>query len=145
MRRMIQTLLAVAYCSCSGAVLCADNPAQNNAVSVEEIDSAQYQDYIAKHDRVVVDVYAPWCPPCHRLAPIIEEVAQIYGRSECGEKIVSFVKVNLDNNRQLGSTLGVRSIPTLIFYYKGQEVTRVTGLLSPAALKSKIEQFFLVP
>jgi thioredoxin 1 len=147
MKRTIQTLFGIACCifAVAGLAAYAPNPPETHEVIVEEIDSNQYQDYMAKHKLVVVDIYAPWCPPCHRLAPIVQEMAQKYGQPARGDKRVAFVKINLDNNRQLGSTLGIRSIPTIVFYLNGQEVGRVVGLLSASDLESKIQQYFLNP
>jgi thioredoxin len=121
----------------------ADDQGLVQEVAIDELDGAQYQTYLTGHSLVLVDIYAPWCPPCQRIAPIIHELAQQYGRLDRGDLKVDFVKLNLDTNRQLGSNLGVRSIPTLIFYHNGDEVGRVVGILSKEALEAKIKEYLL--
>jgi thioredoxin 2 len=80
---------------------------------------------------VVVDYWAPWCGPCHMVAPEIEKVAA----RNAGKLLV--VKVNTDALSDLGLRFGIRSIPTLAVFAGGREATRTTGA-RPAA---DIERF----
>lgn len=59
---------------------------------------------------VVLDIYASWCGPCKRLAPILDELAKEYDGK------VEFYKLDLDKNRELGDAFGVQSIPLVIFF-----------------------------
>lgn len=70
---------------------------------------------------VLVDFYADWCPPCRRLAPVIDELAEEYDGD------VRFVKVNVDDNASLAVQFGIQSIPTLIFFKGGEEVAKTVG------------------
>ena len=75
---------------------------------------------------VVIDCWAPWCGPCLSMAPAFEQAA-----SEL-EPHVRFAKLNTENEQGLGASLSIRSIPTLILFVAGKEVTRQAGALSAA-------------
>lgn len=63
----------------------------------------------------LIDFYAPWCGPCKMLSPVLEELAQEYASK------VDIYKVNVDEEQELASVFGIRSVPTLIFIpMKGQ-------------------------
>ena len=70
---------------------------------------------------VLVDFFATWCPPCRKLAPIVEEIAEDYaGR-------VKVAKLNIDEARSVAIKHGVSSIPTLILFKNGEPVDRIVG------------------
>ncbi|MBI5232198.1 MAG: thioredoxin [Coriobacteriales bacterium] len=77
---------------------------------------------------VVVDFWAPWCGPCRMVAP---ELDKLSGR--VGDK-VKFVKVNIDENRDLAVRFGVMSIPTIAMFEKGSLVKQVVGARGADAL-----------
>ena len=82
---------------------------------------------------VVVDFWAPWCGPCHMVAPELERVA----RSAAGRYLV--VKVNTDEVPALGDRFGIRSIPTMAVFEKGREVGRTSGARPAADIEAFIE------
>lgn len=72
----------------------------------------------------IVDFWAVWCGPCKMLAPTIEALAdELDGKIAVG-------KVDVDENRELAMKYGVMSIPTVIFFKNGEEVTRLVGVQS---------------
>jgi thioredoxin 1 len=82
---------------------------------------------------VMVDFWAPWCPPCRVISPMLEELAGEYaGR-------VTIAKLNTDNGMERATQLGVQGMPTLIFFRQGQEVGRIIGAGSKASYQQKLE------
>lgn len=82
---------------------------------------------------VLVDFFADWCGPCKMMAPVIDELAE--------EMKESWVvgKVNVDNSPETAGKYGVQSIPTIIFFKKGEEVDRAVGFKSKEDLKGMMD------
>jgi len=83
---------------------------------------------------VVVDFWAPWCAPCHMIAPVLEEMA----REHAGQLLVA--KLNVDENPHTARAFGVMSIPTLIVFRNGQPVDRLVGALPGPVLKERVRR-----
>ncbi|WP_457556365.1 thioredoxin [Candidatus Pyrohabitans sp.] len=84
---------------------------------------------------VLVDFYAEWCPPCFVIANTLRELAREY------EGRVKFVKVDIDESRELAEEYEVFSVPTLAFFADGELVDGVVGALPREALQRKLENF----
>jgi len=88
-------------------------------------------DVIQSNAPVLVDFWAEWCPPCHAIAPALNELAdELRGR-------VKFAKLNIDENPRMAAQYGVRSIPTLIVFKGGEP----TAIQIGAAPKSRLSDW----
>jgi thioredoxin 2 len=83
---------------------------------------------------VLVDFWAPWCPPCRMIAPVIDELA-----SEMGGR-VRFAKVNIDENQATAGRFRVASIPTLVVFKDGREVDRIVGVQPKQAIAQRLRR-----
>jgi thioredoxin 1 len=86
-----------------------------------DLSQENFEEKIAQSESCVVDFWAPWCGPCKAIAPILESVSEAAG----SDKVF---KVNVDENPDLTSKFGIRGIPTLIFFKKGEETKRLVGV-----------------
>lgn len=82
---------------------------------------------------VLVDFWAEWCQPCHRMNPALEELAE-----ELDGKAV-IAKVNVDEERALGAMFQIMSIPALLVYKDGEKVAEFVGVQSKDTLKANLE------
>lgn len=84
---------------------------------------------------IVVDVYASWCGPCQQMAPHFDALEKEL------KDTYKFVKLNVDEARDLSIKYGVTSVPTFLFIQNNQVKGRVTGYMSKADLKARIEEY----
>lgn len=82
---------------------------------------------------VMVDFWAPWCGPCQMAGPIIDELADEYQ-----DKVV-IGKLNVDDNQETAGKFGVMSIPTVILFKDGKEVSRKVGFAGKPMYESLLK------
>jgi len=104
--------------------------------SATPVSDASFEQDVLKSDvPVLVDFWAPWCGPCRMVAPIVDEIAK-----EFDGKIKVF-KLNTDENPNVASQFGIRSIPTLMVFKDGQKVDTVVGAVPKTTLSSTIGKY----
>ena len=100
---------------------------------VVEVNDQSFENEIIKSSMpVVVDLWAPWCGPCHMIAPVTEKLSDEYADR------VKFSKLNVDENHETSQRYGVMSIPMLIFFKDGQQVDSVLGAVPESTLQPKV-------
>jgi thioredoxin 1 len=101
-----------------------------------EVTDTSFKDEVLESDLpVLVDFWAPWCGPCRMVAPVVEEIAQQY------EGQVKVVKLNTDENPNVASQYGIRSIPTLMIFKGGQRVDMVVGAVPKTTLADTLKKY----
>ena len=91
---------------------------------MRNITEAEFDAAIAK-GRVVVDFWATWCGPCQMQGVLLEQ------KFVPAHPEVEVLKVNVDEQPALAARFGIQSIPTLLLYRDGQQVTQFVGLTKP--------------
>jgi len=99
-----------------------------------EFTDANFDQEVIKSDvPVLVDFWAVWCGPCKMIAPFVEELAGEYqGKAKVG-------KVDVDNNPNISTTYGIRSIPTILIFKDGKIVDQIIGAVPKQALAQKLD------
>lgn len=88
--------------------------------------------FIERNDLpVIVDFWAGWCGPCQNMAPVFTKVAQ-------SSPSLLFAKIDTEQVQQVSTDANIRSLPTLVFFHKGEEVDRISGGLNEAQMKQWI-------
>lgn len=104
-------------------------------MSAQHITDAEFEKVVLKSDKpVLVDFYATWCGPCKMAAPVLDKLSD-----EFAGKVV-IVKIDVDENPKSGGTYGVLSIPTIIAFNHGKEVTRKVGFGGENGYRQMIDQ-----
>ena len=98
-----------------------------------EFTDANFEEEVLKSELpVLIDFWAVWCGPCKMIAPSIDQLANEYeGKAKIG-------KVDVDNNQQIATKYGIRSIPTLLIFKDGKMVDQIVGALPKPKIAEKL-------
>ena len=81
---------------------------------------SEFLEFLAKHDKVIVDFFATWCGPCVRIGPVVQKLSEAHAT-------IAFVKVDVDKNGDTSTYAEIKAMPTFISYFKGKEMERIQG------------------
>ena len=107
----------------------------SNIIDVNENDFENKVINASDNKLIVVDFWAPWCGPCRMVAPIVDEISKEF------EGKIKVFKLNTDENPNIASQYGIRSIPTLMVFKGGQKVDTVVGAVPKSTLAGTISKY----
>jgi thioredoxin 1 len=99
-----------------------------------EISSVDLQQKINNGEKLMVEFWADWCGPCKMMKPIFERVSQ------SNESEVQMYTLNIDNNREVAVSLGIRSIPTIKMFNSGEVIETKVGLMNESQIKDMVTE-----
>lgn len=103
-----------------------------------EADEANFDQVVLGAGKpVLVDFWAEWCPPCHQIVPILQQVA-----AERADRL-TVVKVNSDENPAISSQYRVMALPTLMLFHHGRLIWSVVGARPKAKLLKELDDALL--
>ena len=101
-------------------------------MAVAEVTDATFDSEVLKAEKpVIVDFWAPWCVPCRRVSPILDQMSE-------DREDVRFVKLNVDDNPQTAMRYRITSIPTIARFEGGEVREQAVGALPKNQLASQL-------
>jgi thioredoxin 1 len=104
-------------------------------VGVTKLTTTSFDDFINTDKPVLVDFWADWCMPCRMMAPVMDELSQVYaGKAKFG-------KVNVDENPQIAGRYGIMSIPHFLIFKNGSRVEKIVGAVGRGPLENALKKY----
>jgi len=100
-------------------------------MAVQTISTDNFESTVTDNDIVLVDFWATWCQPCVRFAPVFDKMSEKHADA-------TFAKLDIDENQELASQLGVTAVPTLMAFREGVLVFNQAGALNGPQLDEVI-------
>lgn len=99
---------------------------------MKEVATSELQELQEKNEKIMLDIYANWCGPCKMLTPVLDSLPK--------DNDIHFLKMDFDLNKEYIGTLGIKSIPTVIFFNGKEEFIRMIGVRPSNEYKNIIEK-----
>jgi thioredoxin 2 len=100
-----------------------------------EADEATFEAETHAPVPVLIDLWAPWCGPCHAVAPVLERLSARHAGK------IKIVKVNTDENPRLAARFDASSIPLLVVLRNGDVAERIVGAQPLPALEARLAAY----
>ena len=101
-----------------------------------DITDATFENEVLKSDSItVVDFWAPWCGPCRKMGPVLDEIAEDFGGK------VRVVKINTDENLKTAKEYQISGLPSIVIFKNGEAKETLVGLMPKSAIVSNIEKY----
>jgi thioredoxin len=102
------------------------------AIAEDKISFEEYNKMINADTKVVVDYYAPWCAPCIKMKPMLDELTKEY------EGKVKIIRLDINENKQLAKKLNIVEIPVIKIFEHGKEIWNHNGYITKDELKKQL-------
>jgi len=103
---------------------------------IEELNETNFEESVLKSEKLaLVDFWAPWCGPCRKMSPVLEQI-----QNEMVDS-VKITKVDTDKYPQLASEYGVFSLPSLLLFKDGEVKEVMVGLMPKNSVISNIKKY----
>ncbi len=106
-------------------------------MALQHVNDANFDEIVLQSDKpVMVDFWAEWCGPCRMIAPFVEEISNEYA----DRALVA--KCDVDDSPGVAARLGIRNIPTVMFFKNGEVADKQVGAVPKANFVTKLEALF---